>query len=75
MDATSRNPEDGRHKMKMPPERKDCYACEHCVYLGEGGYMCDLTNDIVIEDWQPDDAFYHCGGKKFEAQEENRNGT
>lgn len=56
--------------MKMPPERKDCYECEHCVYLGEGGYMCDLTNDIVIEDWQPDDAFYHCGGKKFESQEE-----
>lgn len=59
--------------MKMPPERKDCYACEHCVYLGEGGYMCDLTNDIVIEDWQPDDAFYHCGGKNFEAQEERLN--
>lgn len=36
--------------MKMPPERKDCYECEHCVYLGEGGYMRALTNDIVIED-------------------------
>lgn len=23
--------------MNMPPERKDCYECEHCVYLGEGG--------------------------------------
>lgn len=62
-------------EMKMPPKRKDCYACEHCVYLGDGGYMCDLTNDIVIEDWQPDDAFYRCDGKKFEAIQEELNDT
>ena len=25
--------------------------CEHCIYIGEGDFICDLRNDIVIQDW------------------------
>ena len=45
---------------------KNCHCCDHCVYIGEGGYMCDISNDIVIEDWEPTEDFYICDGKEFE---------
>ena len=27
--------------------------CEHCIYIGEGDFICDLNLAIVIEDWIP----------------------
>lgn len=56
-----------KHKRNHPhPEQtKNCYYCEHCIYLGEGGYMCGMSNDIVIEDWQPTEDFNSCRGKEF----------
>lgn len=45
---------------------KHCYNCEKCLYIGEGGYMCEASNDIVIDDWTPTDDFCSCKGKEFE---------
>ena len=55
-----------KRKRKNPDYPQNCYVCEHCVYVGEGGYICDMSNDVVIEDWQPTDDFYCCDGKDFE---------
>jgi hypothetical protein len=41
--------------------------CENCLYIGEGDYMCDTNNEIVIEEWQPTEDYYYCGGKEFVA--------
>ena len=27
--------------------------CDYCIYIGEGDYICDLINDIVITDFVP----------------------
>ena len=36
----------------------NCFNCANCTYLSEGGYMCDINNDIVIDDFEPTDEFY-----------------
>jgi hypothetical protein len=43
----------------------NCEYCEHCIYVGEGGYMCDMSNEIVIDDFEPTEDFYMCDGKDF----------
>lgn len=25
--------------------------CEHCIYIGDGDFICDILDDIVISDW------------------------
>ena len=39
--------------------------CDHCMYLGEGDFMCDLHEDdpdkvLVISDWEPTENFMQC---------------
>ena len=54
-------------RRKTKKEIKCCHMCEYCLYIGEGDYMCDTNTDIVIEEWQPTEDYYSCGGKKFVA--------
>ena len=54
-----------RKPLRGPNNAQNCYECDHCVYLGEGDHMCDLDNEIVVNEWEPTDEFYHCGGKDF----------
>ena len=28
-------------------------ACPNCQYVGDGGFLCDETMNIVVEDWEP----------------------
>ena len=27
--------------------------CDFCIYIGEGDFIYDILQDIVIEDWVP----------------------
>ena len=36
-------------------------ACNHCIYIGEGDFICALANELVIVDWVP---VYACCIKK-----------
>lgn len=47
-------------------KEKTCHNCEHCLYVGDGGYYCDVCTYIVVEDWQPTEEFLFCEGKDFE---------
>ncbi len=38
----------------------DCYDCDNCIYVGEGGYWCDRYNEIVIDDFIPSNSFMIC---------------
>ena len=32
--------------------KKECDdQCDHCLYIGEGDFICDIDNDIVISEW------------------------
>jgi hypothetical protein len=39
-----------KKKRKHPELNKNCYNCNHCQYIGEGGYVCDMSNDVVIDE-------------------------
>ena len=39
---------------------RTCHLCEDCVYIGEGGYICSLNNEVVIENWEPTKFYCHC---------------
>jgi len=53
----------GKRKRKKHRRERQCFSCDHCVYIGEGGYICDLTNDVVIDDWEPTEDFNSCKGR------------
>lgn len=55
-----------RHRRKHPELNRNCYNCNHCQYIGEGDCICDMSNDIVIADWEPSEDFNSCKGKEFE---------
>lgn len=47
-------------KKKQPNPERMCFGCNHCTYIGEGGYFCDRIRKMVIEDWQPTQNFALC---------------
>lgn len=51
--------------MKPLTKQVRCDNCTHCVYVGEGGYLCDVKNEIVIDDWIPTENYYTCKGVEF----------
>jgi len=51
-------------KRKRRKQPKICHECENAIYVGEGGYLCDLRAEIVIEDWEPTDSFMCCKQKE-----------
>lgn len=47
-------------------EMKNCLDCANCVYVGDGGYLCDCRQEIVIEDFvAPTGEFLCCEGKDW----------
>ena len=50
-----------RRKKKNKKQEKQIFCnpdiCEHCMYIGEGDSMCEITGEIVLEDWIPTDDF------------------
>lgn len=28
-------------------------TCDYCIYIGEGDFICDIQQEIVISDWSP----------------------
>lgn len=48
-------------------EIKICANCEHCVYIGEGDYICDVDEPIIVmEEHIPNDNYFICGGADWE---------
>lgn len=42
------------------PKYCDPGVCDHCQYIGEGDFLCDKTNTIVISDWVTTDDYLMC---------------
>lgn len=48
------------------PKTCDPNLCDHCMYLGEGDFVCDLhglgpeETVFVMEDWEPTEHFLQC---------------
>ena len=43
-------------------KQRDCdpSKCDNCQYIGEGGFICDIKNVIVVESWTPTDNYLCC---------------
>ena len=54
--------------MKKSKHCKDCSGCNHCIYIGDGDFVCDKhihepEKAVVIEDWSPTDNHLQCQRK------------
>lgn len=41
-------------------------VCDYCLYIGEGDFVCDKTQEIVVSDWRPTDYYLTCKQKNKE---------
>ena len=62
-----RPPVSKKKKHRRPvPKTCDPNLCDHCMYLGEGDFVCDLhglgpeETVFVMEDWEPTEHFLQC---------------
>lgn len=50
-----------RHK---PTKICDPGICDHCLYVGEGDFLCDCHPSaeyvVVMSDWEATDLYLHC---------------
>ena len=49
-------------------EPKICVSCSHCIYIGEGDYICDAeaTPVLVMEEHCPNDNYWWCYESEWE---------
>lgn len=45
---------------------KSCMTCTNCIPIGEGDHICDMTNDLVLVEYEPSEDYFSCGGKYYE---------
>lgn len=57
--------------MKKKKTPKICNTCVNCVYIGEGDFICDVNEPIlVLEDFTPTEDFMSCNGVDYESEDE-----
>ena len=48
---------------------KICSTCANCVYIGEGDYICDVDEPIIVmEDHMPNENYCACNECDWEEQ-------
>ena len=47
---------------------KTCETCDNKIILTEGGIMCELNYEIVVDDYTPTDKYLWCNGKMYEKE-------
>ena len=52
-------------KVRLKPNKLcDPGLCDHCLYIGEGDFLCDChphTEYVaVMTDWEPTEHYLHC---------------
>lgn len=56
--------------MKNKEIPKICDTCINCVYIGEGDYICDIDEPVlVIEEHCPNDNYCYCNECDWESNE------
>ena len=64
-----------KQKKRMSKQKKDrrstcgrCEVCDECIALGDGDFMCDIKNVLVINAYTPTDSYSLCekGGAENE---------
>lgn len=42
--------------------------CDECLYIGEGDFLCDKHQTIVVSDWEPTEDYLICMGGLSDGQ-------
>lgn len=55
----------------MDNDTKCCLNCEHCIYIGEGDFICDAddTPVLIMSDFSPEDDYNWCNETEWESNE------
>lgn len=57
-----------KHRKQRDPERKlrfcDPGACHCCQYIGDGDFLCDEHQTIVVSDWEPTEDYMCCKNRR-----------
>ena len=50
------------NRCDKPPFYCEPSICKYCLYIGEGDSICDITHEIVLDNWTPTGAYMgaHC---------------
>ena len=48
---------------------KTCETCDNKITVAEGGIVCDLNAELVVDNYAPTDKYLCCNGRKFEEEE------
>ena len=57
-----------KRKKIMNDKVCDPWMCNECVYLGEGDFLCEKYNEMVLSDWEPTDDFLMCVKEHIDLQ-------
>lgn len=57
-----------REKRRHSNVRRRCDNCGECTYVGDGGYWCMEHCKLVMDDFEPTEDYFVCGGKSWEQQ-------
>lgn len=53
-----------RRIKRKPQKLCDPGVCDHCLYIGEGDFLCDCHPSaeyvVVMSDWEPTDLYMYC---------------
>lgn len=52
-----------RKKKSYKGARKDCLSCKRPMFIGSGGYTCNVNGEtiLVIDEWMPAEGYKtHC---------------
>lgn len=56
-------------KKRQKEKIKICSTCANCIYIGEGDYICNVDEPVlVMEDHCPNENHIHCGLADWEEQ-------
>ena len=58
-----------KKKKSKETEFKICPTCTHCVYIGDGDYICDVDEPVIVmEEHIPNDNYWYCAGCDWEEE-------
>ena len=55
-------------RMSKMKKTKTCETCDNKIILTEGGIVCELNYEIVVDEYTPTDKYLWCNGKMYEKE-------
>lgn len=57
------------------PKMCDPGMCDSCLYIGEGDFLCEKYQEIVVSDWEPTKYYHFCNKENEKFAKSSRKGA